>query len=112
MGKNAGTNFGTKFPQTSYFEKMHNVYQKYGGTCTTQYSEYKRYKRDEISESCAAKKGAKKLVSSNNAKILENESSDKDRETCEKTMFTPFNPIKATNPIVTAQKQDVAKLPT
>jgi hypothetical protein len=24
------------------------------------------------------------------------------RETCEKTMFTPSNPIKATNPIVTA----------
>jgi hypothetical protein len=64
--------------------------------------EYKRYKRDEKLESHAAKKGAKKLVSSNIAKILENESSDEDRETCEKTMFTPFNPIKATNPIVTA----------
>jgi hypothetical protein len=46
--------------------------------------------------------GAKKLVSSDIAKILENESSDKDRETCEKTMFTPSNPIKATNPIITA----------
>jgi hypothetical protein len=25
-------------------------------------------------------------------------------ETCEKTMFTPSNPNKATNPIVTAQQ--------
>jgi hypothetical protein len=64
--------------------------------------EYKRYKRDEKLESCAAEKGAKKLVSSNIAKILESESSDKDRETCEKTMFTPSHPIKATNPIITA----------
>jgi hypothetical protein len=53
-------------------------------------------------ESRVAKKGAKKLVSSNVAKILENESSNKDRESCEKTMFTPSNPIKATNPIITA----------
>jgi hypothetical protein len=53
-------------------------------------------------ESRAAKKGAKKIVSSNVAKILENESNGKDQETCEKTMFTPSNPIKATNPIITA----------
>jgi hypothetical protein len=66
------------------------------------YSEYKKYKRDEKSKSRAAKKGAKRLVSSDFVKILENESSDKDRETCEKTMFTPSNPIKATNTIVTA----------
>ncbi len=64
--------------------------------------EYKRYKRDKKLESRAAEKGAKKLVSSDVAKILENENSDKDNETCEKTMFTPTNPIKATNPIVTA----------
>ncbi len=63
--------------------------------------EYKRYKRDEKLESCVAEKGAKKLVSSNIAKILE-ESSDKDRETCEKTMFTPSYTIKARNHIVTA----------
>jgi hypothetical protein len=44
----------------------------------------------------------KKLVSSNVAKILEKEGSNKNRETCEKTMFTPSNPVKATNPIVTA----------
>jgi hypothetical protein len=40
--------------------------------------EYKRYKRDEKLESCAAKKGAKKLVSNDVAKILEKESSNKD----------------------------------
>jgi hypothetical protein len=51
-------------------------------------------------ESCATKKGAKKLVSSDVAKILEKEVAIKIRETCEKTMFTPSNPIKATNPIV------------
>ena len=43
-GKNAGTNSGTRFPEASYFEKMHNVCQKYGGKCTTWYLEYKRYK--------------------------------------------------------------------
>ncbi len=53
-------------------------------------------------ESCGAEKGAEKLVSSDVAKKVENESSNKDRETCEKTMFTPSNPIKATNPIVIA----------
>ncbi len=101
-GKNAGTNFGTRFPQVSYFEKMHNMCQKHGGACTTQYLEYKRQKWDEKLESRADKKGAKKLVSNDVTKILENESSNKGRETCEKTMFTPSNPIKATNPIVTA----------
>ncbi len=50
-------------------------------------------------ESRATEKGAKKLVSSDLAKILERESSDKIRETCKKKMFTPSNPIKATNPI-------------
>jgi hypothetical protein len=48
----------------------------------------------------AAKKGTKKLVSNVFAKILEYESSDKIRETCEKTLFTPPSPIKATNAIV------------
>ena len=41
---------------------------------------------------------AKKLVSSNLAKILE--VATKIRETCEKTLFTPPSPIKATNSIV------------
>jgi hypothetical protein len=53
-----------------------------------------KYTRDEKLESRAAKKGAKKLVSSDVAKILENESSNKDRETCEKTMFTPLIQLK------------------
>jgi hypothetical protein len=35
-------------------------------------------KRDEKSDSRAAEKGAKKLISSNYAKILDKESSDKD----------------------------------
>jgi hypothetical protein len=55
-------------------------------------------KRDEKSDSHAAEKGAKKLVSSDFAKILEVVT--KIRETCEKTMFTPPSPIKATNSIV------------
>ena len=46
----------------------------------------------------AAEKGAKKLVSSDFAKILE--VATKIRETCEKTLFTPPSPIKATNSIV------------
>ena len=37
---------------------------------------------------------AKKLVSSNLAKILE--LATKIRETCEKTLFTPSSPVKAT----------------
>jgi hypothetical protein len=49
-------------------------------------------------DSRAAEKGAKKLVSSNFAKILE--VATKIRETCEKTLFTPPSPIKATNSIV------------
>jgi hypothetical protein len=53
-------------------------------------------------DSRAAEKGAKKLVSSNFAKILEKESSDKIRETCEKKLFTCSNTNKATNPIITA----------
>jgi hypothetical protein len=53
-------------------------------------------------DSRTAKKGTKKLVSSNFAKILEKSVVIKIRETCEKKMFTPSNPIKATNPIVTA----------
>jgi hypothetical protein len=55
-------------------------------------------KQDEKSDSRAAKKGAKKLVSSDFAKILE--VATKIRETCEKTLFTPPSPIKATNSFV------------
>jgi hypothetical protein len=55
-------------------------------------------KRDKKLDSRAAKKGAKKFVSSNFAKILE--VATKIRETCEKTLFTPPSPIKATKTIV------------
>jgi hypothetical protein len=74
------TNSCTRFPRASCFKKKHHVCQEYGGACTTWFSENQRYtKRDEKSDSCAAKtKGAKKLVSSTSAKILEKESSDKD----------------------------------
>jgi hypothetical protein len=44
---------------------------------------------------------AKKLVSSYFAKILE--VATKIRETCEKTLFTPPSPIKATNSIVSVE---------
>jgi hypothetical protein len=44
---------------------------------------------------------AKKLVSSHFAKILK--VATKIRETCEKTLFTPPSPIKATNAIVSVQ---------
>jgi hypothetical protein len=57
----------------------------------------KVWKRDNKLESRATKKGAKKLVSNNVAKILEKKKvAIKIRETCEKAMFTPSNPIKAT----------------
>jgi hypothetical protein len=55
-------------------------------------------KQDKKSDSRAAKKGAKKIVSSDFAKILE--IATKIRETCEKTLFTPSSPVKATNSIV------------
>ncbi len=74
-----GTNSCTRFPRASCFKKMRHVCQKYGGACMTWYSENLRYKkRDEKLDSCAAEKGAKKLVSSASAKILEKESSNKD----------------------------------
>jgi hypothetical protein len=55
-------------------------------------------KLDEKSDSRAAKKGAKKLVSSDFAKILE--AVTKIRETCEKTLYILPSPIKATNSII------------
>ncbi len=62
----------------------------------------KVYERDKKLDSWATKQGAKKLVSSDVTKILEKKVAIKIRETCEKTMFTPSNPIIATNPIITA----------
>jgi hypothetical protein len=58
-------------------------------------------KRDKKLDSRAAEKGMKKLVSRDFAKILEYEKVvTKIRETCEKTLFTPPSPIKATNSII------------
>jgi hypothetical protein len=57
----------------------------------------KVWKQDKKLESRTTEKGAKKLLSSNVAKILEKKKvAIKIRETCEKAMFTPSNPIKAT----------------
>jgi hypothetical protein len=50
------------------------------------------------SDSRASEKGAEKLVSSDFVKILE--VATKIRETCEKTLFTPPSPLKATNSIL------------
>ncbi len=55
-------------------------------------------KQDKKLGSCAAKKGAKKLVSSNFAKIQE--VGTKIREIGEEISLTPPSPIKATNSIV------------
>jgi hypothetical protein len=60
--------------------------QKYGGACTTYQLEGQRCEKwYEKSDSRAAKKGAKKLVSSNFAKKLNKKVATKIRETCEKT---------------------------
>jgi hypothetical protein len=76
-GKKTGTNSRTRFLQASCFKKRHQVCQKYGGACTTWYSENERYKKqDKELDSCAAKKGTKKLVRSDCATILEKESSN------------------------------------
>jgi hypothetical protein len=67
-GKKTGTNSNTRFPQASCFKKMHDVCQKYG---VVLWITKVMRKRDKKSDSRAAEKGAKKLVSSNCAKILE-----------------------------------------
>jgi hypothetical protein len=69
-------------------------------------------KRDEKLDSRAAEKGAKKLVSSDFAKILNMKVATKIGETCEKTLFTPSSPIKATNSIVSVlSDKRLPKLP-
>ncbi len=61
----------------------------------------------------ATKKGAKKLVSSNVAKILEKKKvAIKIRETCEKAMFTPSNQLKLHEVLLLLlSNKDVAKSP-
>jgi hypothetical protein len=71
-GKKTGTNSCTKFPRASCFKKMHHVCQKYGGACTTWYSENQRYQKlDEKLDPHSSEKGAKNLVSSDFVKLLE-----------------------------------------
>ncbi len=78
-GESAGTNSCTRFPQASCFEKMRHVCQKYGGACTTWYSENQRYEKMEWEIGFPhSQERCKKLVSSDYAKILDKESSDKD----------------------------------
>jgi hypothetical protein len=90
----------TRFPRASCFEKPTRSVSE---TWRRMYNALARSakgtrKRDEKLDSRAAEKGVKKSVSSNFTKILE--VATKIRETCEKTLFTPPSPIKATNSIV------------
>jgi hypothetical protein len=97
-GKLTGSEATTRSPRASCFEKptrsvpetwgcMYNILaQSANGT--------RNGTRNWIP--VQLRKARKKLVSSNFAKILEYKSS----ETCEKALFTPPSPIKATNSIV------------
>ncbi len=73
MGKKTGSESTTRFLQASCFEKtMHSVPETWGGMYDLlPWSAKGMRKQDEKSDSSAAKKGTKKLVSSNFAKILE-----------------------------------------
>ncbi len=77
-GKNTGSESTTRFPQVCCFEKSTcSVPETWGHTYDIlPWSAKGTRKRDEKLDSCAAKKGAKKLVGSNFAKILERESSN------------------------------------
>ncbi len=72
-GKITGSKSSTRFPRASCFKKpMHSVPEIWGRMCDVLARSSKgTRKRDKKSDSCAAKKGTKKLVSSNFAKILE-----------------------------------------
>jgi hypothetical protein len=75
QGKKTGSNSNTRFPQASCFEKTRHVCKKYGGGCMK--LKYQRYeKTGQENGFRSAKKGPKKLVSSDCAKILEKESSN------------------------------------
>jgi hypothetical protein len=77
-GKIIGSKSTTRFPRASCFKKpMCSVPEIWGRMYNIlAWSAKGKKKRDVKSDSHAAKKGANKLVSSNFAKILENESSD------------------------------------
>jgi hypothetical protein len=76
--KITGSESATRFLQASCFEKpTHSVPKIWGQTYNVQPQSAKgTRKQDENFDSHAAKKGAKKLVSCNFAKILEQKSSD------------------------------------
>jgi hypothetical protein len=98
-GKFTNSEATTRFPQVSCFEKPTRSVPETGTHLQCTSSECQGYeKRDDKSDSRSAENGAKKLVSSDFAKILE--VATKIRETCEKALFTPHSPIKATNSIV------------
>ncbi len=101
-GKFTGSEATTRFPRVSCSEKPTRSVQEIWGCMydVLARSANGMRKQDEKLDSRAAKKGAKKLVSSDftifqNMKVV-----TKIRETCEKTQFTPSSPRKATNSIV------------
>jgi hypothetical protein len=77
-GKKTSTNSNTRFPQASCFKKTYSVPEIWGHTydIVPPWSTKGMRKWDKKFDSRAAKKGAKKLVSSDCAKILEKESSN------------------------------------
>jgi hypothetical protein len=99
-GKFTGSEATTRFPQASFFEKptrsLPETWGRMYNVLAQSASGMRNGTRKPVSR--AAEKGAKKLVRSDFAKILE--IATKIRETCEKTLFTPPSPIKATNSIV------------
>ncbi len=99
-GKKTGTNSCTRFPRASCFKKTCHVCQKYWGACTTWYSENQRYTK--MGWEIGFPRSQERRKEANLQKYQKKKVAIKIRETCEKTMFTPSNPIKATNPIVTA----------
>ena len=77
-GKFTGSEATTRFPRASSFEKPTcSMPETWGRMYNVLAQSAKGTKKwDEKSDSCAAKKGAKKIVSSDFAKILEYESSN------------------------------------
>jgi hypothetical protein len=77
-GKISGSEASTRLPRASCFKKpMHSVPEIWGRMSNVLARSANGMRNwDEKSDSRAAEKGAKKIVSSNFAKILEYESSD------------------------------------
>ncbi len=72
-GKITGSESATRFPRESCFKKpVHSVPETWEHMYDVLYQSAKGTRKwDKKSDSCAAKKGTKKLVSSDFAKILE-----------------------------------------